>query len=197
MPTYQGPVGLNFRYLSYLAKLFLSYDFLKILIAAPFGLIFDKGRRDFLVDLLLPHGLPNFVKRRLPTPAPQALGDAKLCSLCRGLLTSHKRAGVDSKMMFTPEGSSRHHNDRTLLQRSAQSGCQICKRLLDWLTTITSKRSGPAFAVFAIRGRLQDTDTPDEYELVFSILNYLQPYELTNVNMHHTLKSRIIRDEGE
>ena len=198
---YDGPVGLNLGYLSYFARLLFRYDVLKILVKAPYRLIFGASwQRAIFADLCLPRSIvPNFVTRRLKTRNPEPLGEARLCLLCRHLLTSQQRSGLDKDIMFNPRDTSRRHNDPDLLAKSATAGCQICVRLLDWTWAVWNKkeRSGFVFLVFAIRARLQDTDTLDEYELVFSILNCIQPYEYTNFNMFHTLTLRIVRDRGE
>jgi hypothetical protein len=149
-------------------------------------------------DILLPNGLPKHLRRRLSIKPPQIFGEAMLCSMCHKIFTSHNH----ETKTFISRASYRHQDDLVLLERSANSGCDICRRLYEWVSSI---ENGPDwsdyFGVnapwgFTIRSRLSKRDKDNHFILEFTILRW-EFWDMTNDNMFHTLILKIVPTVGK
>jgi hypothetical protein len=145
-----------------------------------------------IVDVLL-HILHS---RPLPHIPPRLVGNTLLCSLCRAIFETHAIATyhLDHWKAY------RHQDDIALLQLSANSGCQICTRLLVWIGSIENdpgwlKLSRLPWG-FTIRSQLLKTEVHNQFEVLFTIFRF-GPWYAKYEDMCYRLKLRIIPIEGK
>ena len=148
-------------------------------------------------EMFVPNGLPKFVRRRLPVVLPELCGEAMLCSMCRKIFEGHKH----ESSTFSSWTAYRHQDDLSLLEISANSGCDICVRLYEWMRSIPK---GPAWSDyygspvpwgFTIRSHLSKTVAENNFELNFTIFRW----EGTNYSedkFFHALRLKIIPAGG-
>jgi hypothetical protein len=129
---------------------------------------------NMLVDMLVPLYLPTFIKHYLfPLPS-QELSESLLCSLCQNVLERNKIGPFE----FSPWTSYRHHDDVDVLKRTANAGCQICIKLLNWVNSI---EKGPDWCEslgihlpwgFTIRSHLLRNIGSGQLEVAFTIQRF-------------------------
>jgi hypothetical protein len=156
---------------------------------------------NMLCEVFLPNGLPRFLRRRLSSPPPQVFGEAMLCSMCRKIFEVHMHGTFGNPWTGNPWTSYRHQDDLTLLKRSASSGCDICLRLYEWVTSIKKGLDWSDFLQsrvpwsFTIRSHLSKSDVDNHFELEFTIFRW----EFSNWsgdNFFHTLALKIVPAAG-
>jgi hypothetical protein len=190
-PSFERPNGVR-RHILYLIRMFLTIGYFQIFLHFVRNFFTRNSfSRMVFINIFVPNGLPTMVRRCLPTPIPRAFGNTLLCPLCQKLLARQNQVPADHPL---GSDSFRHHDDLILLTRSAKFGCRICLRLLGWIATMKSKNR--SYYLFAIRAQLRSTSVENNFELQFSLLNSLQPWELTEDNALHILKLQVFPPEG-
>lgn len=151
---------------------------------------------NILSGVLLPNGLPRFLRRRLSSPPPRVFGEAMLCSMCRKIFEVHMHRTVDN-----PWASYRHQDDLNLLRRSASCGCNICLRLYEWVGSIEKGSDWSDFFQSrvpwsTIRSHLLKSDVDNHFELVFTIFRWEFSFP-NDDDAFHTLTLKIVPAAGK
>jgi hypothetical protein len=161
--------------------------------------LFAGGFISVFTMIFFPLGLPRYIRHQLPELAPALFGEALLCTKCRPIFEKYESDGA----ALDPWTTYRLEDDLGLLKRSADTGCHICIKLLDWVGSI---KNGPYWSnyfeerlpwLFCIRAQLFEKDKPDHhYEILFHIPRWEGPSTPSN-SMIHQKRLKIIPCQGE
>ena len=139
--------------------------------------------------------LQSLPRRRLPPVPPRLVGNTLLCSLCRAIFEVHMIA-IDEWDFWR---AYRHQDDIALLQLSADSGCQICTKLLVWINSIENDpwwlRLSQLPWNCTIRSQLWKTEVHNQFELLFTIYRF-EPWGASYEDLFCRLRLRVIPAEG-